>query len=292
MPTVFNGNGTLVSPTTGANTIISITSISTATPQVVTGGTHGFNTGDTVEVQGNSGLANGLWQITVLSPTTYALNGSPGGFGTGGTGGYAIDYELQPAYQGPADGELADAGTLLPIVEGLSNLAPFLYRAAGQYRTYGYYTNVNAALLITFNTNTAGVVQLAPGGGGILIPTQTISATDILDIHVDSTVGLTGSGVENCLWGIGISFDGGSTYSLIGRASLWASANAIDQQWPAHLHCLLLGSSLPGGDLNVPWQLGIMVSTGGVNFSVTTFGNASPPAPLGYTVSVTHLRQN
>jgi len=143
MPTVFNGNGTMVSPTVGGWTARAIASSTNASPIAVTTTlNHGFNTGDTVEIAGHATntAANNLWQITVSGAKTFSLNGSTGN-GVGGATGYAIDYELLPAYQIPAGGELVDPGTIGPPIEGLSNLAPFLYRAGGKYRLWDVFTS-------------------------------------------------------------------------------------------------------------------------------------------------------
>lgn len=60
-----------------------------ATPIVVTTGTHGLATGASVTITGVGGntAANGSWSITVLSPTTFSLNGSVGNgaYTSGGT---------------------------------------------------------------------------------------------------------------------------------------------------------------------------------------------------------------
>lgn len=57
---------------TGANT--SITSINSATSLTTTGAAHGLSTGATVTISGNA-VGNGTWIITVVSPTTFTLNG-------------------------------------------------------------------------------------------------------------------------------------------------------------------------------------------------------------------------
>lgn len=57
-------------------------------PIVITTGTHGFSTGQKITVSGVSGNtnANGTWIITVLSATTFSLNGSSSnGITTGGS---------------------------------------------------------------------------------------------------------------------------------------------------------------------------------------------------------------
>lgn len=67
-----------------------ITSSTDATPIVVTTGAHGYSTGQTITVNGHTTNtnANGFWTITVLSPTTFSLDGSEAqGAGAGGNDG-------------------------------------------------------------------------------------------------------------------------------------------------------------------------------------------------------------
>lgn len=67
-----------------------ITSSTNATPIVVTTATHGYTTGDTVEITGHlvNTNANGTWIITVLSTTTFSLPASGNGVGAGTGGAY------------------------------------------------------------------------------------------------------------------------------------------------------------------------------------------------------------
>lgn len=62
------------------NSPLAVTAATNATPIVITTATHSWSTGDFVHIQGvlgNAG-ANGPWQITVLSSTTFSLNNSVG----------------------------------------------------------------------------------------------------------------------------------------------------------------------------------------------------------------------
>lgn len=61
--------------------------LSNTTPIVATITNHGLSTGDTVVVYGVTGNtnANGTWEITVLTSSTFELNGSVGNGTTGGT---------------------------------------------------------------------------------------------------------------------------------------------------------------------------------------------------------------
>lgn len=79
---------------------IAIVSSTNATPIVVTTGAHGLATGDRVSIQGHTvnTNANGTYQITVLSTTTFSLqNDTDGadraGNGVGGADGTIMDLE-------------------------------------------------------------------------------------------------------------------------------------------------------------------------------------------------------
>lgn len=80
----LNGNtiATLVSST------VAISGATNATPIVITSAAHGLQTGDTVQIKsvGGNTNANGIWTVTVLSSTTFSLNGSAGnsGYTSGG----------------------------------------------------------------------------------------------------------------------------------------------------------------------------------------------------------------
>ena len=145
MAIVYNGQGSLVSPTVGVGTRVQIFSSTSTSPVVVSTVTaHGFNTGDTVEIEGHTinTPADRVSQITVIDSKHFSLNGTTG-FVAGGSTGYAIDYELQPAIVLPAGGDLVDPGTVQAFAEGLANTAPYLYRASGKYRLHNVYQNGN-----------------------------------------------------------------------------------------------------------------------------------------------------
>jgi hypothetical protein len=151
--TVYNGNGTLVTPTQNPVTRIPISVVANTTPiEITTGGAHGFNTGDTIEQEGTSvSSANGQFQITVVDSTHYRLNGTVAD--GGGSGGYAVDYECQPAIIIPANGDLADMGPIGAAMEGLANPVPFLYRRTGQLRLVNEYIFGNDWFITPFITN-------------------------------------------------------------------------------------------------------------------------------------------
>ena len=143
MSIVFNGQGSLVTPTVGPSARGAIVSSTNAAPIVVTQTAHGYNTGDTVEVESHlvNTAANGLWQIVKVDANRYSLDGSTG-VGAGTATGYVTDYELQPAIVVPTGGELVDPGVIGAAIEGVDNLGPYLYRACGKYRLHDVYRGI------------------------------------------------------------------------------------------------------------------------------------------------------
>ena len=125
---------------------VPIVSSTNASPIVVKATAHGFNTGDSIEIEGHATNtdANGQWQISVQDANTFTLLGSSGN-GVGGATGYAITYQVQPAYGIPAPGDPASMVTLGPVLEGLANPTPFLYRRAGKLRLYNQYFGILGA---------------------------------------------------------------------------------------------------------------------------------------------------
>ncbi len=80
---------TTVAGSIAAGSALTVTAATTATPIVITAGTHGLTSGAVVTVAsvGGNTAANGTWVITVLSSTTFSLNNSigAGAYTTGGT---------------------------------------------------------------------------------------------------------------------------------------------------------------------------------------------------------------
>lgn len=152
MSTKYNGQATLVSPTKGAGARVAISAVANTSPiAITTSGAHGFNTGDSIEQEGTSGIADGQYQITNVDGTHYTLNGTTAN-GTAATG-YAIDYELLPAVTIPANGELVDMGPLGSAIEGAYDPIPFLYRRTGKWRLYNQY-NILAGNFFSLPMNT------------------------------------------------------------------------------------------------------------------------------------------
>jgi hypothetical protein len=196
LPTGYNGNGSIPTLTTGPQTRRAITASTNASPIVVTtGALHGYNTGDTVEVEGHlvNTAANGVWQITVVDTTHFSLNGSTGN-GVGVATGRTIDYEIQPAFYLPAPGEAASMVTLGPVLEGLANLGPFLNRRTGTWRVYDIlkaqasdpaYLPGGAYATIT---SLAAATWTPVGGPLLLTDNSAYEAGDALLIYCTATV--------------------------------------------------------------------------------------------------------
>jgi hypothetical protein len=157
---VITGQGSVPFATTGVTNRVPIASISNTAPQlVVCSGSHGFHTGDTVEQEGTGGIADGIYQITFVNATSYTLNGTSA-HGAGVAAGYAINYQLQPAFQVPSPGDAASVGTQQPIWQGLMNAIPWLYRRSGQWRVHNLYQ--------VFNGTYLGDTSETPGGTSTL----------------------------------------------------------------------------------------------------------------------------
>jgi hypothetical protein len=244
MSTVWNGSGTAVSTTAGAATRLAIVSSTDASPIVVTTGTHGYHTGDTIEIEGHATntAANGQWQITVQSTTTFVLNGSTGN-GVGGATGYSINYELLPALQMPANGVVADVNDVITLGQGLSNVAPFLYRRSGKWRIYNEYSFAGLGDLITYpyvsnpwsaNANFQGS-QASSSRAALASTTTTFqsasitpslapdfASTDILAVHLQCTaMPVIHTGTENYWAEVGFGLvQGGTLYPVLGMSQV------------------------------------------------------------------------
>ena len=73
----------------GAGTPLTISGATNVSPIVVTTTTHSLSTGDKVVIAGVAGntAANGAWNVTVVTATTFSLDGSTGNgaYTSGGT---------------------------------------------------------------------------------------------------------------------------------------------------------------------------------------------------------------
>lgn len=173
MSSQYNPDGS-IPQATKPWTQVAISSSTNASPIVITtSGAHGFTDGDNVEVEGHAvnTAANGNWKITVLTVTTFSLNGSTGN-GVGGATGYAVDYSVNPLLTLPADlVDLMNVSSINPAIEGAANAIPFLYKRAGQYR------------LQAINSSTGGTLFTGAGNTSITNTgwTSLVGLTDVFD---------------------------------------------------------------------------------------------------------------
>ena len=242
--TIWNGNGTLVSATKGAGVRVAIASIANTSPIAVTTlGVHGFNTEDSVEIEGTSGVADGQYQITKVDGTHFLLNGTTAN-GTSGSG-YIVDYELQPAYQMPANGTLADVNDVITLGEGLSNPIPYLYRRTGKWRLYNQYYINNAWFSSPFVSNpwstnnnftSVTVTPMASSTTTFESSSDTTSIPpvfavgDLLEISTSFTISTTThTGTQYAAIEVGFGLvQGGSLLSTIGIPSVLVQANYLN----------------------------------------------------------------
>lgn len=115
--TYQNANGQVTSMSTGPSTIASVTNSIGQPIQITTAAPHGLLTGGSVTIAGNDSLLTWLngettEDITILSPTTFLLNGTVGD-GTSIAGGgtvtgynYVLDLLSQPARLMPVFGQM------------------------------------------------------------------------------------------------------------------------------------------------------------------------------------------
>jgi hypothetical protein len=264
--TIYNGAGSLVSPTKGSNVQIVITSTTNAAPvSVLTNVPHGYNTGDTVEIEGTSVSAlNAVWQITVVDTTHYTLNGSTAP-GSTGSGGFSTDYELLPAFTIPANGDLADMGVLGATLEGLANPFPFLYRAAGQFRLYGI-AGGNALIASDDQTLASGTSWVALTGvshslAALIQYRRPISATDWLELTATLSLSSDTSPPNGGLAGIGMGAPGSGATAFVGGASAPTKIVGVNFGTTITLSCMIQpGSAFAGGA-----DFGIMALENNIN---------------------------
>lgn len=147
MPTIFTGQGSVVSATSGAGRRVAITAVANTTPIQISAAGHGFLQTDTVLVEGTgiAAIDGKYFQANIINSGTFSLLGTSAS-GTSTTG-YAIDYQLQPAIQVPAGGDLVDPGAIGAALEGCFNPVPFLYAHTGKWRLHNQYSLVGGAPL-------------------------------------------------------------------------------------------------------------------------------------------------
>ena len=236
----FNSLGTLPWPTSGGGPAgtgtgyvrKAVSGASNAAPIVIQCTAHGMNTGDTVELEGiggNSG-ANGLFQITKVDANDFSLNGSSG-TGAYTSGGYAIDYELQPAVYIEQPGNAASMVTLAPVLEASINPQAFLYRRLGKYRFYNDYALYIPTISTPYSSNPWSTnnnftsttnVALASSTYTFASMSQTtgispvFAAGDLLQFTVSFTVDIvTHTGTQNSFFSFGLGLIQASSIDLV-----------------------------------------------------------------------------
>lgn len=225
MSTTYAGNGTNPTPNIGAATRAAIASSTNASPIVVTYGTApGYNTGDTIEIEGHqtNTNANGVWQITKQTATTYALNNSAGN-GVGGATGYSINYQVTPAVTIPSSGDLVSASSVAVVGENGADFMPWAYRRMGLYRLYDIYTQGTSTYGGTWSSST--VNNTLPGNNlltnatalfGFSSPKPIVRSGDWLELSFSTTVSQPAS--INLYIAPFIAYNGGSAGTLTSSA--------------------------------------------------------------------------
>ena len=248
--TGYAAQGTIPNATTGAQVRVAIVSSTNASPIVVQATAHGFNTGDSIEIEGHATntAANGQWQITKTDANHFSLNGSTGN-GVGGATGYAIHDPSQPALQIPSPSDPASMVTLGPILEGNANPAPYLYRRLGKWRLYNQYVVLKGTAAPPYasspwSTNT----NLTTGGPFTALASAQWSLQSLCD-----TTGIAPYSGANELWEFSLSFSAfwGATVS---GATVYANIGA----------CITSGTT--PGFLGVPMaiaEVGALTAEGG-----------------------------
>lgn len=163
-------------------TYVNISSSTNASPIVVTtSSAHGLETGDDTFIYGHrvNTNANGKWTVTVLSSTTFSLNGSTGN-GVGAATGVSQSLALGPSFQIPADGDDFDAAAFDVPYEALGDRTTFGYEYAFPVVEWGMikrapFKIVNQASAVSYHLNIgiANRYQIMP---------QSVGLTFVLDI--------------------------------------------------------------------------------------------------------------
>jgi hypothetical protein len=295
MSTIYNGQGSLVSPTVGAGTRASIASSTNASPIVVTfGSAPGYITGDTIEIEGHTTntAANGQWQVTKTGSTTYALNNSTGN-GVGGATGYAIDYELSPPVTIPANGELADMGPLGAALEGIANPAPALYRLTGKWRLYDtYLTTLDTTYWTTWSSTTLSSntpSQLTSAGSlfSFSSPAPVVNPGDMFDFSFTTCYNITGiGGTQEVAIYPAIAFDGGTPTRIPGITTAVVAPSGATQVTQLSVNTLVALSQF-----SIPAQSHFDVFIYG-NLGGTPTNNVLVQLYFPYSISIKHYRPN
>lgn len=171
--------------------VVAIASTTNASPIVVTTATaHGLATGDDVNVYGHTTNtpANGQRSVTVISPTTFSLDGSHGTAAGGATG--AVQPLTAPGFQIPSDGDDDDAASVDVALEADADRTAFLLTATGAYKIRNIFQQSRNDTLFTSVWSTVNIVSTAtPTVFGSPFPIQTLTdceAFDWIDIELQT----------------------------------------------------------------------------------------------------------
>ncbi len=238
MSTIITGDASTVSNTLAAT----ITGATNASPIVITtSAAHLFSTYNRVVVSGVTGntAANGVFTITVLSPTTFSLTGSTGN-GAYVSGGTATDVSLTPAFTIPSDGDAFNAAAFNVAYQTLADRTQFLAQSAvTQPSTWSFTSSTTAIVPRTGlyeidcqgsggsggggqaggTSQEAGGGGAAGGAGGRSIARVALTAGDVLTITIGASVS---GGAGQIYSGVGAGFGtvGNTTEVLLGATSL------------------------------------------------------------------------
>lgn len=228
-----NYQGTPANVTVGLSATIS--GATNASPIVITtSAAHNYATGDTVAVNGVGGntSANGLWTITVVSSTTYSLNGSTGS-GAYTSGGTSTDQFQTPYGQIPSDGDAftaASVGAMLQLLcdrtQALTLNARLRVVTFGGISSGTWTVPASCRMALAFGYGGGGgggggatgqVAINSPacgggGGGGALLKIMPFAVTPGETLNINIGSGGSGAGVGGHVANIGDNgFAGGAT---------------------------------------------------------------------------------
>jgi hypothetical protein len=167
--------GILGSDTVVAGTTVAITGVTTANPSVVTAAAHGLVTGQWVTIAsvGGATQANGLWQVTVLSSSTFSIAVNvTGTYTTGGTVTPSYTHTLTPAAVLPYLTAWGFFGTAdwAQLVDSKISSLELSWTAAGKVAVKAEISSITPAMLGTAYTETyletlTAVGYFTAGGG-------------------------------------------------------------------------------------------------------------------------------
>lgn len=257
MSSTYSGDGTVPAATLPWNRR-AITGSTNTSPIQVTIPSHGFNTGDTISIEGHLGNApaNGLHSIVRIDANTISLNGTTGA-GAGGASGYAFDYEVQPQISLPSDGvDLVNASSVNPAHEAARDVVPYLFKRCGAYSLVGIYeasavaadpkTAVSGFPITVVGGTTGGVWRDVPGMtslltyGGAVPPALVGADGDVLEYHFTFSPRwlVTAPDVYEIGFALGLETNGGA-FSEIPTTFTFVqdvTGGSVNTTAPLHLH--------------------------------------------------------